>query len=67
MSVDYDLQQKRLEQEAKFISDSRETLMAQLNQRSQDVIDRYTQLITAKKIEKESAITSIVKSPDFLS
>lgn len=64
--MDYEAHQKRLEDEVKLMVAHREALIAQLNQRSQDMLDRYTQLLTANKLKTDSAITELVKSKDFL-
>ena len=58
--------QANLKDEIQFKVDHREALMAQLNQRSADVIDRYTQLLTANQLKTESPIVELVKSRDFL-
>lgn len=66
MVFDYEKHQARLKEEMELVAQQREAVIAQLNQRCMDVIDRHTQLLTANTLKKESAITDLVKSRDFL-
>ena len=64
--MDYDIHQTRLKEEIELMINHRDAVIGQINQRHRDVLDRYTQRLTADKLKQESVITDLVKTRDFL-